>query len=85
MGCGSDGLGFDLDPWSCIAASMMDDEFMIAVSKTSLDFDLPLQFDFNDVLMGASLTICVAYCIPFGMWRTPLTMTPAAFSEACTI
>ena len=53
---------------------------MIAMLNTSLEFDSFMQFDFNGVLIGASLTICLAYCIPCGMWRIRLSTTPAAFS-----
>ena len=58
---------------------------MIAMPNTSLDFDSPLQFDSNGVLVSASLAICVAHCIPFGMWRTRFSMTSAAFIEACIV
>ena len=68
-----------------MAAPTLDDEFMIAMPNTSLTFDSPMQFDFNGLLMGASSAICVPLCIPFGMWRKRLFMTPAMFSEVCTV
>ena len=63
MGCGNDGIGFDLNPRSCTAAFILDGEFMIAMPNA------PLGFDSSGVLMGASLAICVAHCIPFLAFR----------------